>query len=138
MNTALDKSAQNKQLAARLFERFTAGDLPGVMDLMAPDVNWWIAGKPGQLPVVGDHDRQRIERLFRRMTAQLKGPLCMTVKSAIAEGDRVAMEVESRGELLNGRLYEQQYHFLITVRDGRIADVREYLDTLHVQAVWGG
>lgn len=129
-------SQTNKAIAAALFDRFTAGDLPGVLDMLADDATWWLPGKPGQLPVVGNRNKSQITKLFHSMTAQLEGPLKMTVKSAIAEGEQVAMEVESLGHLKNGRTYNQEYHFRITVRDGKISAVREYLDTLHVQAVW--
>jgi ketosteroid isomerase-like protein len=54
----------------------------------------------------------------------------------VAEGDRVAVEAESYGELRNGRVYAQEYHVLMTIRDGKIAAVREYMDTAHVMAVW--
>ena len=126
----------NKAVAARLFERFSAGDIAGVMDLFTDDATWWLPGKPGQLPVVGTRSKAQIARLFHAMTSQLEGPLAMTVKNAIAEGDQVAMEVESLGHLKNGRTYNQEYHFRITLREGRISGVREYLDTLHVQSVW--
>jgi ketosteroid isomerase-like protein len=66
----------------------------------------------------------------------LKDGLKMTVVSAIAERDQVAVEVESRGDLQNGREYRQQYHFRIDFRDGKIASVREYLDTQHAYEVW--
>ena len=36
------------------------------------------------------------------------------------------------GELRNGRIYNQEYHFSMTIRDGKISGVREYLDTQHV------
>ncbi len=126
----------NKELAASLFSRFDANDLAGALDLLADDASWWIAGKPGQQPAAGEHDKASIARLLRRMASQLPEGLRMTVKSAVAEGDRVALEVESRGPLGNGRVYEQQYHFLLTIRDGKIASVREYLDTQHVVATW--
>jgi uncharacterized protein len=132
-----DMNAQvNKQVAARLFQLFSAGDIEGVMGLFTDDATWWLPGKPGQLPVVGTRTKAQIGRLFQAMTQALDGPLQMTVKSAIAEGNEVAMEVESLGHLKNGRTYNQQYHFRISVRGGRIAAVREYLDTLHVQDVW--
>ena len=51
-------------------------------------------------------------------------------------GSKVALEVESRGELTNGRIYDQRYHFLIELRDGKICAVREYLDTQHAHSVW--
>ena len=74
--------------------------------------------------------------IFRLMDEHFKSPLRMTVKGTVAEGDRVAVEAESYGELRNGRVYAQEYHVLMTIRDGRIAAVREYMDTAHVQAVW--
>jgi hypothetical protein len=127
----------NRQVALEFYRRFDAGDIPGVLALMAEDATFWIAGKPGSSPTAGRlHSKEQIGDLFRRMTAALTGPLRMEVKSTVAEGDRVALEVESRAELANGRIYNQDYHALMTIRDGKIAAVREYLDTEHVQAVW--
>jgi len=126
----------NKKLASELFSRFTAGDIPGVLELMADDATWWIAGKPGSIPIVGTQSKEQIARLFRRMASQLKNGLRMTVKSMIAEGDSVVVEVESYGELNNGRVYNQEYHMLIVIRAGKISAVREYLDTHHVSAIW--
>jgi ketosteroid isomerase-like protein len=131
-----DDTQANKAVAARLFDRFSAGDLPGVLDLMTEDATWWLPGKPGQLPVVGTRTKAQMARLFQAMLDRLEGPLRMTIKGGIAEGEKVAIEVESLGTLKNGRTYNQEYHMLITVRDGKISAVREYLDTLHVQSVW--
>lgn len=127
---------QNKRLARELFERFDAGDVAGALDTLADDATWWIAGKLEQLPAAGVHTKEQIAALLRNMAAQLPRGLRMTVRSSIAEGDKVALEVESDGELRNGRRYNQQYHFLLTVRDGKISSVREYLDTQHVFATW--
>jgi ketosteroid isomerase-like protein len=127
---------ENKQIAGEFLARFTASDVDGALAAMTDDATWWIAGKSRRRPGVGMHDKVEIERVFRGMLDQLKDGLRMTVKSAIAEGDRVALEVVSRGELRNGRVYEQEYHMLMTIRDGKISAVREYLDTQHVLATW--
>jgi ketosteroid isomerase-like protein len=126
----------SKQIAADLFARFSAGDIAGALDLMTDDVAWRLPGKPELLVTAGVYDKHRLRRLFDRMYSQLVDGLEMTVVSSIAEGDRVAVEVESKGDLRNGRQYRQQYHFAITLRDGKIAVVHEYLDTLHVHDVW--
>jgi ketosteroid isomerase-like protein len=126
----------NKRRAAELFARFTASDIDGVLALMADEVTWRIPGKPELTPAAGVYDKERLRRLFRRMLAQLSDGLKMTVVGSLAEGDRVAVEVESSGDLRNGRQYRQQYHFLIAFRDGKIASVREYLDTHHAFEVW--
>jgi ketosteroid isomerase-like protein len=129
-------SEANKALARELFSRFDGNDIPGVLGLMADDATWEIVGKNATLPAAGTHTKQGIERMFHGMYGRLVDGLRMQVIGLIAEDDQVAVEVESRGELKNGRLYEQRYHFLITCRDGQIATVKEYLDTQHVHAVW--
>jgi uncharacterized protein len=126
----------SKDICRQLFERFTAGDVDGVLSLLADDVVWTIPGKRESNPVAGDYDKERLRGLFTRMQAALENGLTMTVTGMVAEDDRVAAEVESSGDLRNGRQYRQRYHFLMVVRDGRIATVREYLDTQHVMDVW--
>jgi len=126
----------NKQVAIELFARFTASNIAGVLDTMTEDATWLIPGKPEATPAAGMYSKEKISRLFHTMYKRLKSGLRMTVKSAIAEGDKVAVEVESRGELTNGRIYDQRYHFLLEFHGGKICAVREYLDTQHAHAVW--
>jgi ketosteroid isomerase-like protein len=126
----------NKRSAVNLFARFSASDIPGVLAMMTDDVMWRVPGKPELSPVGGMYNKERLQRLFDRMLAQLEGGLYMKVLGLVAEGNDVAVEVESQGDLRNGRKYRQQYHFLITFHDGKIASVREYLDTHHAFDVW--
>jgi ketosteroid isomerase-like protein len=127
---------RNKEVAAELFARFSRSDIPGVLALMTDDVVWRIPGKRELSPAAGDYGKERIGRLFNRMLSQLEAGLKMTVLGSIAEGESVAVEVESSGDLKNGRRYRQQYHFLLAFRDDRISAVREYLDTQHAFEVW--
>ena len=127
---------QNKRAAIELFARFTASDIDGVMATMTDDATWLIPGKPDASPAAGLYTKGKISGLFHTMLKRLKSGLKMTVKSAIAEGDKVALEVESHGELKNGNVYDQRYHFLIAFRGGKICAVREYLDTQHAHFVW--
>jgi ketosteroid isomerase-like protein len=127
---------ENKNLASEFFARFTANDMAGALEIMTDDATWWISGKPEFLAAAGVHNKEQIAALFYRMSDQLKNGLTMTVKSSIAEGDQVAVEVESYGELRNGRTYNNQYHMKMTIRDGKISAVKEYLDTQHVFATW--
>ena len=127
---------ENKRLARQFIDRFTANDIAGALDLMTDDATWWLAGKPDHLPASGVYSKEQIGRLLRDMAGHLPNGLKMTVKGLVCEGDKVAMEAASYGELRNGRVYNQEYHFLLTIRDGRIKEVREYLDTQHVYATW--
>ncbi len=127
---------ENKAVAFTFFERFTASDIEGALATMTDDSTWWIPGKKERSPSAGVYPKERIGRLFHRMLAALKTGLEMKVISCIAEGDRAALEVVSTGDLKNGRQYRQEYHMLLTFRDGKIASVREYLDTQHANDVW--
>lgn len=112
---------QNKATARELFARFTDSEIDGVMDLLTDDATWLIPGKPELFPTAGPYTKERIKRLFQYMLSQLPGGLKITVKSTIGEGDKVAVEAESYGELSNGRIYNQQYHFLWNFATGRFA-----------------
>jgi ketosteroid isomerase-like protein len=126
----------HREVAEELFARLSAGDVAGALATMSDDVTWLIPGRRELTPSAGSYDKRRLEKLFKAMLGELKGGLKMTVTGVVAEGDKVALEAESRGELRNGRVYSQQYHFHIELRDGRIRAVREYLDTQHAHAVW--
>jgi ketosteroid isomerase-like protein len=76
---------------------FSANDIAGALDTLADDATWWIAGKPGHLPAAGVHGKEEMARMFHDMVGRLKGGLKMTVKSSIAEGDRVALEISRWG-----------------------------------------
>ncbi len=127
---------QNKIVANSFYEYFTASDIAGVMNTMTDNATFWILGKAAPGRVTGQFSKSQIERVFTGMLARLKNGLKMEVKNCIAEGDQVALEVISFGELIDGRIYDQQYHALMRIENGKIASVREYLDTLHVEQVW--
>jgi uncharacterized protein len=127
---------QNKAIACEFYRRFTANDIPGVMATMTHDASFWIAGKATDGALAGELSKPHIEQVFLGMLKRLKAGLNMRVLGCIAEGDKVALEVVSYGELKDGRVYDQQYHTLMRIRDGKIASIREYLDTHHVQKIW--
>ncbi len=127
---------ENKAIAFRFFERFTSSDISGILETMTDDATWLIPGKKERFPSAGLYSKDKIGRLFNRMFDALEGGLKMTVVSCIAEGNHVALEVVSSGNLKNGRAYRQEYHMLLTFRDQKITSVREYLDTQHAYDVW--
>jgi ketosteroid isomerase-like protein len=57
------------------------------------------------------------------------GSVSLEVTGMVAEGDRVALEWTSRARTAAGQPYENFCIGVFTVRHGRIAAVREYMDT---------
>ena len=126
----------NRNVAIEFFRRHDSGDTQGALDLLAHDCTYWLAGKPGSNATTGLRTKEEMADIFRRMAERMEGPLRMTVDGTVAEGDKVAVQARSRGQLRNGRVYEQEYHVLMTIRGGEIASAREYMDTQHVQDIW--
>ena len=119
----------SKQVVTRFMETFGTGDLDAIMDSMTDDVTWWVAGTiPG---LSGTYDKTAFRGLLTGIGESCNGPIRLTPQVFTVEGDRVAVETESYAELKNGRVYNNQYHFVFVVRDGKVAQVKEYLDTMH-------
>ena len=55
----------------------------------------------------------------------------------IAEGDKVAAEAHMTATTATGAVYDNLYHFLFTVEDGRISRMKEYMDTHHAKVTFG-
>ena len=124
--------AGNKAIVARFFEIFSSGDVPALLDAMADGGSWWVSGRLEGMS--GRYDKASFGPLVEgAKTIYKSGSLMITPVSMIAEGERVAVEATGFAELTDGRAYSPQYHFLVTVRDGKVFEVREYLDTQHAK-----
>lgn len=122
-------TAANKQTIATFFERFLQGGILAVQDMFTDDLLWIFparsrAGRTLNLAQLIDD--------FNAMSTLFTGKGDYLVHGITAEGDRVAVEAESHFELVNGQLYNNLYHFLFILRDGKICQVKEYADTLFV------
>ena len=122
----------NKQLVKKFFENFSAGKVEDVLATMDDSATWWVAGN---FPLSGTKTKQEFAELAGQIGTMAPNGILVTPKTFTAEGDRVAMEATSYAEMANGKTYQNEYHFLIEVRDGKIQSVREYLDTMHANEV---
>lgn len=125
--------AENKILVVNFMQRLSASDVGGTMALFADNLEWWIPGDPEHVPFAGVRSKAEVERMFRAASQGLG--ICMKPDTFTAEGDRVAVEARSYGLSRVGNIYNQQYHLLFTVADGRISRVKAYGDTLHASRV---
>lgn len=127
---------ENKEVVRQFLAKFGTGDTQGLIDSLTEDATWWIGGKPDQLPQAGTKSKEEISAVLRGIGAKIPDGIDMRIRGMIGEGDKVAAEVEAHGSVTNGRLYNNEYHFLFTIRDGRIAALKEYNDTLHLKTTF--
>ena|SRR5713101_1861939 len=127
-------SEANKQLVLSFFENFSGGRAEAFLAQMADTATWWVAGKPDSLPLASTKTMARFAEMIKGIEAMFPEGLRLIPKALTAEGDRVAVEAESYGETVDGKAYNNLYHFL-EVCDGKIHAVKEYTDCLHAKEV---
>ena len=125
--------AANKALVARFFEAFSNSRFDDALDLMDDSGTWWVSGTTD---ISGTYSKEEFRELATGITGGTKSGVQLTSTGMTAEGHRVAAEAVSDGETLAGKRYQNKYHFLFEVRDGKITAVREYMDPMHVREVF--
>lgn len=125
-------SDENKRIVLGFFENLNAGNAAAALEALADSATWWIQGN---FPLSGTRTKAQFVELLGQLGAAIDGALTLRVRGVTAEGDRVAVEAESHAKMKSGKTYQNRYHFLCEVRDGKIQAVREYLDTMHANEV---
>jgi uncharacterized protein len=127
---------QNKRVIAGYFERVNRGDQEAILECLTEDFVFQGMGRHPDW-VRYRWDRERFADAPREMSTRMKRPIQLKLLGMIAEGDRVAVQAESYCEMHNGKLYDNAYHFIFTLRDGKIAEALEYCCTYTVVDVFG-
>ena len=125
-------TAASKALVREYFDKMASGD-PSLPELLADDVTWWV---PQSSPLGGLHEGKPAVLAIMAGGLDLYDaatPIRVEVEELVAEGDWVCVQAVIRAKTASGEPYLNHYHFAFQVRDGRIAAVREYVDTLYAQ-----
>lgn len=128
-------AASNKAIVNNFFDALNRGDVAGVVAAYAEDGT---VQTMGSTLISGIHDREHIASATAGIFDVFPEGLRFTVKGMVAEGDKVAVEAESEGEHVSGKVYNNQYHFLFQFRAGKLVALREYMDTEMVTDVLCG
>jgi ketosteroid isomerase-like protein len=118
----------NKRMAIALLEASAKHDGKRFDELLHPEATYWVIGKPHLFSYGGEQTREQIVAYMSSPTIFINGGVETKFGDITAEGDRVAVEAETKGTLPDGRVYTNVYHYLIKIpRTGRSFRVKEYL-----------
>lgn len=128
---------RNKETIEKFMEVFSEGNVEEILGFMDDSATWWVGGTIEGIS--GTKDKQAFGQMLSELSGlATTGAIKLTPLAWTVQGERVAVETESYCELRNGRTYNNIYHFLFVVRDGKITAVKEFLDTEHTRAVFLG
>jgi len=127
-------SEQNKKVVLTFIEAMGNGDSAAAAPCIAEDT-FTLAKGFGKFAGVRTHDTILATiGAFKQLMPTGMEP---TIISVTAEGDRVVVEFEGNGTLINGEPYSNQYCMVFMLRDGKIRQVNEYFCTILAdQVLW--
>lgn len=115
------------QTVKDFFAAIGRGDREALMALVAEDIEWIIPGE--DWPLAGTrHGHAGLTDLLE--TASRSIETSTEPREFVAQGDRVLVAGFARGKIkATDKTFEDNWVFAITVRDGRLTNIREYVDT---------
>lgn len=118
---------KNVQTVKDFFAAIGRGDREGLLALVAEDVEWIIPGEAW--PLAGTR-RGHAGLADLLETASKTLETSTEPREYVAQGDRVLVVGFARGKVkATNRTFEDHFVFAITVRDGKLTNIREYVDT---------
>jgi ketosteroid isomerase-like protein len=121
---------QNKALVAEYFRRMQAGE-PTVAEMMDDEITWWV---PQSSELGGTHrGKAKVLELMGTGVDLYQFPLKITVEEMVAERDWVCVQLVVEAKTAAGRPYRNDYHFAFRIQGGKVAAVREYVDTQYAK-----
>lgn len=115
-----------KDVARSWLEAVGRGDLETFRSLVTDDIVHTVTGTS---VLSGDRDLAGLLQLVSQLKQFTVAGLRFEFSHFTEEDDRVAVEFTGTAELINGTRYDNVYHLLFHFRDGKVARVKEYLDT---------
>jgi uncharacterized protein len=118
---------ENVQIVKDFFAAM-GGDRQRLLALSAEDVEWIIPGE--DWPLAGTHrGHAGLADLLQRASETLETAF-PEPPEFVAQGDRVLVVGVARGRIkATNRTFEDHWVFAITVRNGKVTNIREYVDT---------
>ncbi len=126
----------DQQLISDFWRCFSDTDETGITALMHPEISWQAMGRQGGLPISGVMDKAAILSLMHNVRQMSVSGLALTMVAWTGESERIAVEMEGKANMQNGRDYYNHYHFLAIIHDSKIHTLREYGDTDEIRRVF--
>lgn len=119
---------ENVQIVKNFLAALGGRDKQGLLALSADDIEWIIPGE--DWPLAGTHrGHAGLENLLQRANETLETSF-PEPPEFVAQGDRVLVVGIATGKIkATNRAFKDDWVFAITVRDGKVKNFREYIDT---------
>ena len=118
---------ENVQIVKDFFAAMGSGDKQGLLALSAEDIEWLIPGE--DWPLAGTHrGHAGLTDLLQKASETVE--TSTEPSEYVAQGDRVLVVGFAKGKVkATNKTFKDDWIFAITVRSGKVTNIREYVDT---------
>ena len=116
---------ENKKIAIKFFESLRAGT-EDYLNFYTDESVIWTAGDNA---IGGTRSKREIAEFAQGILAAFPNGITFNIIGITAEDDRVAVEANGSAMHVSGQEYNNKYHFLLIIKDGKIMKLKEYMDT---------
>ena len=119
---------KNVQLVKNLFTAMGSGNARDLLALAAEDIEWIIPGEGW--PLAGTHrGHAELAAVLKKASEEVETQYPKPPEF-VAQGDRVMVVGVATGKIkATNRPFKDEWVFDITVRDGKLTRIQEYIDT---------
>ena len=118
-------SDQNKTITKEFFEALSNGS-DKYLDFYTDESIIWTAGGNA---IGGTRTKKEVVSFAQNILSAFPTGITFNIKGMTAEDERVAVEISGEAIHASGETYNNQYHFLLRIKDGKILELKEYMDT---------
>ena len=119
---------KNVQIVKDFFAAIASGDKQRVLALVAEDIEWIVPGE--DWPLAGTHrGHAGLASVLKKASEEIETTYPKPPEF-VAQGDRVLVVGVATGKIkATNKTFEDHWVFAITVRNGKLTNIREYIDT---------
>ena len=119
---------ENVQIVKDFFVAMGRGDKQGLLALSAENIEWIIPGE--DWPLAGTHRGHAGLAGLLQKASEMVETSYPKPPEFVAQGDRVLVIGSATGKIkATNKPFKDDWVFAITVRSGKVANIREYIDT---------
>ncbi len=122
------RAAENKQILKDVFAELAKGNTVPFRDCLADDIRWTFTGST-KWTMTYDGKQAVLRDLIAPIFSQFADRYTSTASRFIAEDDCVVVETRGNATTRSGKSYCNNYCYICRMRDGKITELTEYMDT---------
>lgn len=126
----------NTQLVKDAYEQFGSGNIDGLIDHFAEDINWKIPEVNGSPFNAETNGRENVREFFGKL-GETEEFTTFEPKEFITEGNKVVVLGSSNGNIkTTGRNFKTDWVHIFTLEDGKINSFLEFFDTAAMERAY--